>query len=169
MVQNQYSMNSDHNTEIVIETPKGSAIKYTWDEDRNVLKFKKCMPLGFVFPFDFGMIPKTKAEDGDPVDVLLLLEDSIYPGAFMDVRIIAALKADQKKDVKYRNDRLIAIESTCPVFGHFTSLKDITPHMRQQIENFFKSYNEVQGKEFTPLGWVDADEAMKLIKDAAIY
>jgi len=155
--------------EIIIETPKGSSNKYIWDEEREVVKFKKCMPLGFIFPFDFGMIPGTKAEDGDPVDVLLLMEEPVYPGTFIEVKIIAGLKATQKQaSKKGRNDRLIAIEKTCPVYGHYERLQDIGQNLQLQIENFFRSYNEVQHKEFVPLGWADAEEAMQLIKDAAV-
>lgn len=152
--------------EVIIETPKGSRNKYIWDEKRNLVRFKKSMPLGFIFPFDFGMIPGTKAEDGDPLDILLLMEEAVYPGILIEVKIIAALKADQKQHKKNRNDRLIAIETTCPVYGHYESINDISDPLKKQIENFFKSYNEVQEKEFTPLGWADAEEALELIKDA---
>lgn len=155
--------------EIIIETPKGSSNKYIWDEERALVKFKKCMPLGFIFPFDFGMIPGTKAEDGDPVDVLLLMEEPVYPGTFVQVKIIAGLKATQRQGSKInRNDRLIAIEKTCPVYGHYECLQDIGQQLRVQIENFFKSYNDVQNKEFLSLGWADAEEATQLIRDATV-
>lgn len=160
-------MSEKNEVEIIIETPKGSRNKYIWDEERKLVKFKKCMPLGFIFPFDFGMVPGTKAEDGDPIDVLLLMEEAVYPGVFMQARIIAALKADQEKTEKYRNDRLIAVESTCPIYGQYQSVADLTPKLRTEIEKFFESYNQVQGKKFTPLGWADNQEAMELISKAA--
>jgi len=154
--------------EAIIETPKGSRNKYIWDEERMVARFKKSMPLGFVFPFDFGMVPYTKAGDGDPIDVLLLIDAPVYPGIFMKVRIIGALKADQKKVLKVRNDRLIAVEPTCPVYGHINTLAEMPEKLRNQIENFFRSYNAVQGKEFTPLGWADETEAMELIRESEL-
>ena len=159
-------MSEKNRIEIIVETPKGSRNKYIWDEKRNLIKFKKCMPLGFIFPFDFGMVPNTRAEDGDPIDVLLLMEEAVYPGVFMEAKIIGALKADQKKEEKNRNDRLIAVEPTCPIYGQYDSLIDITDKLKKQIENFFESYNNVQEKEFTPLGWADVEEAMKLIEEA---
>lgn len=124
------------------------------------------MPPGFIFPFNFGMVPGTKAADGDPVDVLLLMEKALSAGVFVEVKIIGALKAHQKKEEKNRNDRLIAVEATCPLYGHYDSIDDLSEKLKKQIEAFFESYNKVQQKEFTPLGWVDARDAMELIKDA---
>jgi len=158
----------EYTVEIVIETPKGSQNKYTWDEERKVIRFKKCMPLGFHFPFDFGMVPGTRAEDGDPVDVLLLMDAAVHAGSFMQVRMVGALKANQKRKTSNRNDRLIAIEQTCPVYGHYKDLDDIDSGLRNQIEAFFRSYNEVQGKEFTALGWANAAETMQLIETARL-
>jgi inorganic pyrophosphatase len=158
----------DNIIEIVIETPKGCNNKYIWDEHRRLVRLKKVMPPGFSFPFDFGMVPGTKAEDGDAIDVLLLLDGSIHPGIFTDARIIGALKAKQTSATTNRNDRLLAVVPTCAVFGHYTSVDEIAENTRRQIELFFKAYNEVQGKVFTPLGWVDAEEAIALIKIARI-
>lgn len=154
--------------EIIIETPKGSRNKYIWNEERKLVKLKKCMPLGFIFPFDFGMIAGTKAEDGDPIDVLLLMEEPVYPGVFLDAKIIGALKANQTKLKTVRNDRLIAVESTCPVYGHYNSLDDIPHQLKKQIEDFFRSYNGVQGKEFKSLGWANVQEALHLIEQAKL-
>ncbi|RZL16274.1 MAG: inorganic diphosphatase [Pedobacter sp.] len=166
--ENKKQKGKGNTMEIIIETPKGSRCKYILEEATGHIKLKKSMPLGFSFPFDFGMIPGTLAEDGDPVDVLLLMEEAVYPGVFVDVRIIGGLKADQQKTRKNRNDRIIAVEPTCPVYGHLQSVNDLSPAMMKQIENFFVSYNQVQGKTFTSLGWADADEARQLIADAVV-
>src|SRR5690606_5192452 len=140
--------------------------KYIFDEERRIIKLKKCMPLGFLFPFDFGMIPGTLAEDGDPLDILILMEEPVYPGVFVDARIIGAMKADQTKKNTIRNDRGLAVAITCPVYGTYESYKEIAADLIKQIENFFISYHDVVGITFEPLGWVDAEKAMKLIKKA---
>lgn len=124
------------------------------------------MPLGFIFPFDFGMIPGTLADDGDPLDVLLLMEDALYPGTYVDVRIIGALKAEQTKNKRVRNDRLIAVVPTCPVFGHLESINTVPEELKRHIEHFFATYNLVQMKEFKALGWADEQEAMKLLQES---
>src|SRR5690606_14152980 len=111
--------------EAVIETPKGSRNKYIWDEQRRHIRLKKAMPLGFIFPFDFGMVPGTLAEDGDPIDVLLLAEEGVYPGVFLDCRLIGALKARQKQVSENRNDRLIAVVPTCAVYGSYKNIEEL--------------------------------------------
>lgn len=152
--------------EIIVETAKNSTVKYVWNEQRQILMFKKCMPAGFVFPFNFGMVPGTCAEDDDPLDVLLLMQEPVVPGSFVSVRLIGALKAMQKQEHAYRNDRLIAVENTCPVFGHYHSATELTEALRKKIEDFFRAYNLVQGKEFTPIGWCDGPEARELIEQS---
>lgn len=152
--------------DVIVETPKGSSYKYIWDEARGVIRLKKAMPFGFVFPFNFGMVPHTRAEDGDPIDVVLLSEHDIAAGTFVQVRIIAALKANQTKGKTVRNDRLIAILPTCPMHGHWYSLGDIINGIRNHVEDFFRSYNQVQGKQFSPLGWADTDEALELLSQS---
>ncbi|HET7898927.1 MAG TPA: inorganic diphosphatase, partial [Flavisolibacter sp.] len=97
--------------DVVIETPKGSRNKYAWNEKKEVFRLKKILPEGAVFPFDFGFFPKTKGEDGDPVDVLVIMDEPAYPGCVIECRIIGALKAKQteKKKKAVENDRLIAV------------------------------------------------------------
>ncbi len=149
--------------EAVIETPKGSRNKYIWDEQRRQIRLKKAMPLGYIFPFDFGMIPGTLAEDDDPIDLLLLMEEPLFPGVFLDCRIIGALKARQKQVTENRNDRLIAVVPTCPVYGEYHNVMQLPEGLRRAIVSFFESYNEVQGKLFTPLGWAEPEEALQLL------
>lgn len=159
-------MSKRHMLEVIIETPKGSRNKYIYNEKEKHVKLKKCMPLGFLFPFDFGMIPGTKAEDGDPLDILILMEEPVYPGVFVEARIIGAMKADQTKKDTVRNDRVLAVSTSCPVYGSYESLEDVADDLKKQIEEFFVSYNDVTGKTFEPLGWVDAEKALGLIKKA---
>src|SRR5437016_3453092 len=96
---------------IVIETPKGSRVKYGYDEKTGMLELKQALPEGMVFPFNFGFIPGTTAEDGDPLDVLVLNEEALIPGCLVKARLIAIIAAEQKErdGEKTRNDRLIAM------------------------------------------------------------
>jgi inorganic pyrophosphatase len=154
--------------DIVIETPKGCRNKYAYDEEVKAFRLKKILPVGAVFPFDFGFIPDTKGEDGDPLDVLVIMDEPAYPGCVVECRIIGALKARQtERDGKVEeNDRLIAVSIVSTSYSEVRSLKDINKNILDEIEHFFISYNEQAGKKFEPGGWANAKEAMLLIEKA---
>jgi inorganic pyrophosphatase len=151
---------------VIIETPKGCRNKYKYDEKRGLFKLKKTLPLGTVFPFDFGFIPETKGGDGDPLDVLVMMDEPAYPGCMVDCRIIGTIKAEQKeKDgKKTRNDRIIAVAETSLTYAEIKKLQDMPQAVMDEIEHFFISYNEQEGKVFHPLGKMDVEETLKLIK-----
>jgi inorganic pyrophosphatase len=154
--------------DIVIETPKGSAQKYDYDPELRFFRLKKIMPLGMVFPYDFGFIPGTKGEDGDPLDILILSEFPTFPGCLMDCRVIGGIKARQKENdgEEVRNDRFIAVPVRSLVYEDIREISDLQPKIPEQIQQFFINYNELAGKMFTPHGFVNSEEAMKIIADA---
>jgi inorganic pyrophosphatase len=154
--------------DIVIETPKGCRNKYAYDEELKKFRLKKILPVGAVFPFDFGFIPGTKGEDGDPLDVLVIMDEPAYPGCVIECRILGALKAIQteKNKAKEENDRLIAVSTVSTSYSEVQSLKDINENILSQIEEFFISYNKQAGKKFEPHGWTNVKEAMQLIVEA---
>src|SRR4051794_8752206 len=123
---------------VIIETPRGSSYKYAYDEETGVFELKKTLPLGSTFPFDFGFIPNTKAEDGDPVDVLVLMNEPAYPGSLVVCRLIAVLEATQKeRDGKEtRNDRLVAVPKNSEMYAEVKQLSDLSKTMEQQIADF---------------------------------
>src|SRR6185436_14667007 len=96
---------------VVIETPKGSRVKYTFDQKTGMLVLKKALPEGMMFPFNFGFIPGTKAEDGDPLDVLIVNEEALVPGCLVKARLVAIISAEQRErgGKTVRNDRLVAM------------------------------------------------------------
>jgi inorganic pyrophosphatase len=152
--------------DIIIETPKGCRNKYAYDKKGKAFKLKKILPAGAVFPFDFGFIPDTKGEDGDPLDVLVIMDEPAYPGCMVECRIIGALKAKQtERDGKVEeNDRLIAVSVVSTSYSEVRSLKDINKNILDEIEHFFISYNQQAGKKFETGGWGNAKEAMLLIE-----
>ncbi|HTM93387.1 MAG TPA: inorganic diphosphatase [Flavisolibacter sp.] len=154
--------------DIIIETPKGCRNKYAYDEEVKAFRLKKILPVGAVFPFDFGFIPDTKGEDGDPLDVLVIMNEPAYPGCVVECRIIGALKAKQteRHGKVEENDRLIAVSIVSTSYSEVRSLKDINKNILDEIEHFFISYNQQAGKKFEPGGWANAKEAMLLIEKA---
>jgi inorganic pyrophosphatase len=97
--------------QVVIETPKGSRNKFAFDPEQKAFRLKKVLPVGMAFPYEFGFVPSTKAEDGDPVDVLVLMDEPAFPGCLVNGRVIGIIEAEQgeKKDME-RNDRIVSIE-----------------------------------------------------------
>jgi inorganic pyrophosphatase len=150
----------------IIETPRGCQNKFDYDPGQGVFILNKTLPMGTVFPFDFGFIPGTLGEDGDPLDVLVIMEDPAYPGCLVRIRLLGVLEATQedKKGKKIRNDRLVGV-SDCSVLYHgIKNIDELNKSMVTEIENFFIDYNKHEGKKFSPSGWKNAKKAKQLIK-----
>jgi inorganic pyrophosphatase len=124
------------------------------------------LPLGSSFPFDFGFIPNTHAEDGDPIDVLVVMDEPAYPGSLVTCRLIGVLEARQKErnGKENRNDRIVAVAERSILYAEIKQLRDLSKSMEDQIAAFFINYNQQAGKTFTPLQWSDAAVALRLIK-----
>jgi inorganic pyrophosphatase len=159
-------MPKKNTVDVIIETPKGSRNKYAFDEDLKAFKLKKTLPTGAAFPFDFGMIPETKGEDGDPLDVLVIMDEPTYPGVVVESRIIGALKAKQteRDGNAVRNDRLIAVSVESNMYKLLKEVRELNKHILEEIQHFFISYNEQAGKRFKPLGWSNASATMRMIE-----
>ena len=152
----------------VIETPKGSSSKYDYDPDCGAFRLAGLMPEGMTFPYDFGFIPSTLAEDGDPLDVLVFLDAPAVVGCVLTVRLIGVIEAEQRKKGQdwIRNDRVLAAASLARAFDHVRALEDLRPHLLDEIEAFFRQYNELKGNEFKPINRGGPDRARKLVQQA---
>jgi inorganic pyrophosphatase len=154
---------------VIIETPKGSRNKFDYDEGHALFKLGGVLPAGAVFPFDFGFIPSTIGGDGDPLDVLLLMDEPAFPGCLVPSRLVAVIEAEQtERDGKCtRNDRLIAVAADSRAHKEVRTLADLNATMLDEIEHFFVSYNEIKGKTFVPLGRYGPVKAARLVEEAA--
>jgi inorganic pyrophosphatase len=152
----------------IVETPKGSRAKFEYDEKLALFKLGGMLPEGSIFPFNFGFIPSTLAEDGDPLDVMVLMEEPAPTGCLVPVRLIGVIEAEQTDEdgTTTRNDRIIAIASHSRDHADVESLKTLAPHAIEEIEHFFVSYNQARGKQFKPVGRHGAKRAQKLLKQA---
>lgn len=157
-----------HCIDVIIETPKGSTQKYNYDPEAHFFKLKKILPSGMAFPYDFGFVPGTKGEDGDPLDVIVISEFHSFPGCMIESRIIGGFKAFQSKETgkkeKIRNDRFLAIPAESVIFEKIKSIDDLPKRIIKELEDFFINYNEVQGKEFEATEKLSAEKSWKLIK-----
>ena len=152
--------------QVVIETPKGSRNKYAFDPDQKVFELKKVLPAGMTFPYDFGFIPRTKAEDGDPVDILVLMDEPAFPGCVLKCRLIGIIQGEQgdKKD-KERNDRIVGVEKENHSFADIKHIDDLGKVFLRELEEFFVNYHRLSDEQFRVIDVRGPGQARKRIED----
>jgi inorganic pyrophosphatase len=152
---------------VVIDTPRGSANKYKYDEQLGIFKISRMLPAGMHFPYDFGSVPGTHADDGDPIDVLVLVDSPTFAGCLVTARLIGGLHVEQfEKRRKVRNDRLIALPHTEVNKPELHSLRQLGRSRLHEIEEFFVSYNRVQGRSLRIVSRFNARRANTLLRAA---
>jgi inorganic pyrophosphatase len=151
---------------VVVDTPKGSRNKYKYDATLGLYRLSKVLPLGLAFPFDFGFIPSTRAEDGDALDVLVLGEEALFPGCLVTVRLVGVIQAEQTEQGKtFRNDRLLGAIETPVNRQAIQTVDDLRAEHLDEIECFFMTYNHLEGRHFTPIGRQGPAMAEQLLAD----
>ena len=150
----------------IIDTPKGSHNKYKFDADVGLFRMKSVLPAGAVFPYDFGDIPSTLGEDGDPVDVLVLMDEPAFVGCLVEARLVGVIAARQTENGKTeRNDRLIAVASESRAWQDIRTIGNLPDALVTEIEHFFVSYNQARGKRFEILGRRGPKIARRLVAE----
>jgi len=153
--------------QVIVETPKGSRNKFAFDPEQEIFALKKVLPAGMVFPYDFGFLPKTIAPDGDPIDVLLLMDEPAFPGIAVRARLIGIIEGEQMDGKKrIRNDRLVAVAEANHMYANIRKLKDLPDKFLHELQDFFVNYHNLEGKKYKLLGCREAEAAMRLIKKA---
>ena len=152
---------------MVIETPKGSRNKFAFDHEIGAYRLNAVLSGRHgVSPYDFGFIPQTRAQDGDPVDVLLLMDEPAFTGCVVESRIVEVIEGDQtdREGKTVRNDRVLAVATNSHVHADIKEPKDLNSTMLDESEMFFEAYNKARGTKFKILGLKGEKTAMKLIK-----
>lgn len=153
--------------QVIIETPKGCRNKYSFDLKQKIFVLKTALPAGMAFPYDFGFVPQTLADDGDPLDVLVLMDEPAFPGCALMARVIGVIEGEQiTPQETVRNDRLVAVAETAHIYSNLKMLKDLPTQSLKEIEEFFVNYHRLQGKKYKLLGCKGENTAMKLIAKA---
>lgn len=152
---------------VVVETPKGRRNKYKFEPAFGAFTLSKVLPDGMVFPYDFGFVPSTLAEDGDPIDVLILMDEPAFTGCILPCRLIGVIEGTETEGGKSeRNDRLVAV----PIENHdFSELKNISgmnKTLLKEICRFFVNYHGLDGITYKVLGISGPKEATRLLKKA---
>jgi len=159
-------LDSRDKIQVVIETPKGSRNKHAFDHEQRVFGLKRVLPAGLAFPYDFGFVPSTKAEDGDPTDVLVLMDEPAFPGCLLKCRIIGIIEGQQGKKKKgERNDRIIAIEEANHSYAHVRHVKELGKKFVKELEEFFVNHHDLQGEKYRILDLKGPAEARRRLEN----
>ncbi len=156
-------MDNNDALEVLIEIPKGSRNKYEYDKERKMIKFDRMLFSSVHYPSDYGYIPYTLAEDGDPLDVLVLVNQPTFPGCLIDTRPIGLFKMF---DEKGRDDKILCIPVSDPLWNHIYSLEQVPPHLLDEIEHFFSIYKDLEQKKVVVDGWRNREMAELVIEKA---
>lgn len=153
----------------VIETPGGSRNKFKYDEKLGFYSLSGVLPEGMVFPHAFGFVPGTRAADGDPEDILILMDEPTFTGCVVPTRLIGVMEAEQTEEGKTeRNDRLIAVAAHSRDYSEVKGLGDLNSNMLKEIEQFFITYNKEKGKKFKVLRMRGPGQALKMVKKSLL-
>lgn len=152
----------------VIETPKGRRSKFDYDPKLKAFRLKSLLPEGMSFPLDFGFIPSTLCDDGDPLDIMVLADEPTCVGAVLDVRLIGVIKAEEEeKGETERNDRLLAVPVVSRLYAAIKSPDQLPKDFIDNLTDFWVQKDRLEGKAFRPLGVKDAKAAIAIVKGAA--
>lgn len=146
-----------------IEIPKNSANKYEYDKQQKVFRLDRTLYPAMHYPTDYGFVPDSLAEDGDPLDVLVLVTNPTFPGCVISTRVLGALKMSDEAGVDHK---ILGVAAKDPRFKEFSSLDDVPPHTLKEIEHFFRTYKELEGKQTVIDGWVDLQETDQIVSEA---
>lgn len=154
---------------MVVETPRGSGIKFAYDPDTESFAWSRALIAGLTYPYDFGFLPQTLGDDGDALDALLLTDLGSHPGVVVPSRVLGALRVEQFRDDQpiKRNDRIMLMPLNEHRSGHIGEVADLPERMRDEIEAFFLASLQLTGKRIEFRGWADAEEARELVAAAA--
>lgn len=147
---------------VVVEVPYGHRNKYEYDSELGAIVLDRPLFSPVHYPGDYGFIPNTLADDGDPLDVLVMVKTPTFPGCVVAARPLGVLLM---QDEKGGDEKILAVPTTDPSFETYHSLSDVPPHFLREMDHFFRVYKELEGKHVTSMGWKDRWEAEQIIKD----
>jgi inorganic pyrophosphatase len=149
----------------VIETPRGSTCKLDFDPELRVFALAKPLMAGLTYPYDWGFIPSTEAEDGDPLDVLVIHDAQTYPGVVLRCLPVGILEVEQQKNgKKERNDRVFAVPDRSPLETDLKDIRHLPSRAHHELEQFFLATNALEDKQLNFLGWRGPGHAVKTIQ-----
>jgi inorganic pyrophosphatase len=147
----------------LVEIPKGSRNKYTWDPELGGIKLDRFLFSSVHYPTDYGFIPGTLSPKGEPLDAMVCVSAATFPGCVIPVRVIAVFRT---RDEAGQDDKLLCVPCDDPNWSHMNELGDLPSQLRDEIEHFFTIYKLPEGKSVDVQGWEDRDVAERLLAEA---
>jgi inorganic pyrophosphatase len=163
---------SDDVFHVVVESPRGSTLKLKYESKWEAMSISRPLPLGVIFPFDWGFVPSTHAGDGDPLDAMLLWDVPSNPGVVVPCRAIGVLNVEQNRtnhdpSERIRNDRIMAIPLAARREQTVTDVNLLPSRLRDELEQFARAATALEGKDIRVVGWGDAIAALNLVRASA--
>lgn len=153
----------DNIMEVFVEIPKGSNNKYEYDKERGVFRLDRVLYSPVYYPADYGYIQDTLADDGDPLDAMVLTTFPTFPGCLIEARIIGMFIME---DEKGRDEKILGVPKNDPRFDNIKSIDDLEEHILKEFKHFFSVYKNLEEKEVIVKGWANTEEAIKTIEKA---
>ncbi|HJU69767.1 MAG TPA: inorganic diphosphatase [Gemmatimonadaceae bacterium] len=147
----------------VIEIPSGSRNKYELDKDSGLMRLDRVLYSAVHYPGDYGFIPRTLHQDGDPCDILVLVNEPTFPGCQIDARPIGVLMMLDRGEP---DDKILAVPSHDPYYSEYFDIADIPQHYLKEVEHFFHIYKDLEGRRVQTVGWEKSVKAMRVIMDS---
>ncbi len=154
-------MSEDPPLYCMVEIPKGSRNKYEWDEELQAIRFDRFLFSSVVYPLDYGMIPDTVAEDGDPLDAMVAVSEPTFPGCVIPVKPIALFKMVDEQGV---DDKVICVPLADPNWNEYEHMDDLPEQLRDEISHFFSVYKTLEQKGVRVDGWYPREDAVSAIE-----
>lgn len=148
---------------VIIEIPKNSTNKYEYDGNLGIFKLDRALYSPMHYPGDYGFIPGTLAEDGDPLDIIVMVDEPSFTGCLMEARPVGVL---EMVDTRENDQKILAVPNRNPRFDSIHTIDQVFPHTLKEIEYFFSIYKELQGAKTEMRGWGSPREARRVINDS---
>ena len=148
---------------VVIEIPKGSKNKYELDKDTGLLRLDRVLYSAVYYPADYGFIPRTYCDDGDPLDALVLGQEPVFPLTIVEARAIGVMRMRDEKGI---DDKIVAISVRDPAFADYTDKNQLPSHLLREVRRFFEDYKTLEHKQVIVENLLGPDEAVNIIREA---
>ena len=147
----------------IIEIPTGSKVKYELDKQSGLLRVDRVLFSAVHYPANYGFVPRTYCDDGDPLDILVLCQEQIQPLAIMQAKVIGVMKMRDDKGI---DDKLIAVHSDDPNYSHYSDVSELPPHRLRELQRFFQDYKALENKKVLVSAPQGRSEALQVLRDA---
>ena len=148
---------------VIIEIPKGSSNKYELDKETGLLRLDRVLYSAVHYPADYGFIPRTFCDDGDPLDALVLSQEPVYPLTIVEARAIGVMRMRDEKGI---DDKIVAVSVRDPAFADFTDKGQLPTHILRMVRRFFEEYKVLENKQVIVEDMLGPQDAIRIIRDA---